>query len=123
MNGLNQFNPTYFRCEVHDDVAVADFTAARITEEDNVELLGQDLFALVEKMNFRKVIVGLQAVEYVTSSVVGKLITLHRKLVRNEGVLIIYGIHGTLHDILDASQLTRYFNTVDDRNDAFNAVG
>lgn len=123
MSGLDEFNPTYFNCEVHDDIAVADFTAARITEEDNVELLGQDLFTLVEKMNFRKVVVGLNAVEYVTSSVIGKLITLHRKLVRNDGMLVLYGIHGTLHDILDASQLTRYFNTADSRNDAFNAVG
>ena len=47
------------------------------------------MFALVEQFDKQKVVLSLSSVEYLTSSVLGKLITMHRKLHRKKGRLIL----------------------------------
>jgi anti-sigma B factor antagonist len=103
------YEPTYFDLEVDGEIAVASFRNEQLTEEDNLEQLGQELFALVDHYHFRKVILRLGPVRYVTSAVLGKLITLHRKLGRNEGKLILCDIHEELEDVLSTSKLLTYF--------------
>ena len=52
-------------------------------------------------------------VEYVTSSVLGKLITLHRKLHRNKGKLVLFGLSPGVDSILRTSKLLTYFSVAE----------
>lgn len=110
------YHPAYFDLQVDADagIAVAKFHYEQLTEEDNLEQLGQELFALVEQFQYFKIIADLTPLKYVTSSVLGKFITLHRKLVRNEGQLILCNIHPELREVLDTSRLLTYFNSAPD---------
>lgn len=114
MTQLTDFDPAYFQLEVDGDVAIAMFQKEQLTEEDNLEQFGQELFALVDQYQFRKVIVRLTPVRFVTSSVLGKLITLHRKLGRNDGQLVLCDIHDDLKEVLNTSRLLTYFTTARD---------
>lgn len=114
MTGIGEFDPAYFDLNVQDDVAVATLHGEQLTEEDNLEQLGQELFALVEQFQFRKVLLSLRPLRHVSSSVLGKLITLHRKLGRHEGQLVLCEIRDELREVLSTSKLLTYFTTADD---------
>lgn len=114
MSQTIKFDPAYYNLEVDGDIALAQFHREQLTEEDNLEQLGHELFALVDQFHFRKVIVSLAPVRHVTSSVLGKLITLHRKLGRNDGRLILCNLHPDLKHVLNTSRLLTYFSTADD---------
>ncbi len=114
MTDITDYEPSYFDLEVDNEIAVASFHKDQFTEEDNLEQFGNELFALVDQYHFRKVILNLSPVQYVTSSVLGKLITLHRKLGRNEGQLVICEIHKDLENVLRTSKLMTYFTTTTD---------
>jgi anti-anti-sigma regulatory factor len=61
-------------------------------------------------------------VQHISSSVIGKMITLHRKLHRNEGALVICDMSPDVAEILYRSRLMDYFNTADDVNGALVAL-
>lgn len=110
---LSEFKPAYFELSEEGDVVIGRFHVPRLTEDQNVEQLGQDLFALVEQFDKRKVVISLQSVEYLTSSVLGKLITLHRKLHRKQGKLILCDLQTEVKEVMRLSRLIDYFVTAE----------
>jgi anti-sigma B factor antagonist len=113
MQSLNEFHPAYFRLEAVDDVAIARFHVVRLAEDQNIEQLGQDLFALLEQYNCLKVILSLKSVEYLTSAVLGKFITLHRKMHRSQGRLFICDLRPEVREVMRTSRLLDYYNVTD----------
>lgn len=108
---LNEFKPTYFNVREEGDVVVGQFCVPRLTEDQNVEQLGHDLFALVEHFAKRKVVLSLASVEFMTSSVLGKLITLHRKMHRQRGKLVLCDLQPGVNEVMRISRLHDYFKT------------
>ena len=121
---MNSYHaPSYFTLAADGDAVVASFHRPQLTDEDNVEQLGLDLFALVEKEQHRRVILNLSMVNFVTSAVLGKWITLNRKLVRNGGVLVLCHLQEGVREILDTSRLLTYFQTAETVDDARALLG
>lgn len=108
--GLSEFKPRYFKLTEHDDIVVAKFGIAQINDEENIEELGHELFAVVDQYDFQKVVLDLSGVQYITSSVVGKMITLHRKLHRLNGQLVLCNLTKGVEDVLSASRMLSYFS-------------
>lgn len=113
MTSSSEFDPVYLAYEERNDLVIAEFTIPRLTEEFNLEQLGHELFALVEQYGCRKLVVSLGRVEYLTSSGIGKLITLHRKMHRQGGLVVFCDIQKPVEDILRASKLLGYFRIVE----------
>jgi anti-sigma B factor antagonist len=111
---LTEFQPAYLALNAKGDVVVARFTRPNLSEEENVEQLGHELFSLVDQFDCRKVVLDLGGVQFVTSSVLGKMITLHRKLHRKEGLLVICNVGGSVAGVMRTSRLLDYFNVADD---------
>lgn len=105
--------PIYVKLQEHGDVLVVGFTMRMLNDEENIEQLGQELFALVEQSNWLKLVLDMTNVEYVTSSVLGKLITLHRKLHRNKGKLVLFGLSPGVDSILRTAKLLTYFSVAE----------
>ncbi len=110
--------PSYITLHEHGDVLVVGFTMRLLNDEENIEQLGQELFALVEQSNWLKLVLDLSNVDYLTSSVIGKLITLHRKLHRSQGKLVLFGLTEGVDAILRTSKLLTYFSVADSRDAA-----
>jgi anti-sigma B factor antagonist len=111
---FSDFHPSYITVVAEGEIALITFTLPSITEEENVELLGQELYALFEKYDYQKLAVNLEGVRYVTSAAVGKLISLHRKLHRLGGMLVICNIGERVAEVLRTSRLIDYFHVADD---------
>jgi len=103
----------HFTC-VEDEVAVVvTFIRPQLTDEDNIEQMGDALFALLDKDAKTRIILDLSPLDYVTSSVLGKFITLHRRLHRQGGVLVLCSLQPNVREALRASRLLEYFLTAD----------
>jgi anti-sigma B factor antagonist len=113
MNGPGASKPSFFTLISDGDVAVATYHRTALSDEDNIEQMGQELFSLVEQQQFRRVILNVSMVQYMTSAAIGKWITLHRKLARNNGALVLCEIQPSIREILETSRLLSYFNTAD----------
>lgn len=122
MKTSNEFEPTYFSLTEEGDIAIGRFQVPRLTEDQNIEQLGQDLFALVEQYEFRKVVLSLKPVEYLTSSVLGKLITMHRKMHRSQGKLVLCDLQPEVREVMRLSRLIDYFNVAESVEQALNEV-
>ena len=114
MNELALFESTFFHLNTAGDIAIVDIIRNNLSDDDNLEQLGQDLFAVVDKLQFHKIVLKLSALEYLTSSAIGKFITLHRKLQRHEGSLVLCDLQEGVRQILDTSRLLTYFRSASD---------
>jgi len=119
---LTDFHPNYLTLQAHDDIVVATVTLPHLTDEENTEQLGHEMFALLEQYNCLKVVLSLAPVEYATSSVLGKMISLHRKLHRNGGMLVVCDLSKAVTNVLRTSRLLDYFNVADDTAAAIAAL-
>lgn len=111
---LTEFHPAYFRVEPQNGCVVLTFVATKLSEEDNLEQLSHDMLALVDQYQVRRLVVNLSEVEYLTSAVLGKLITLHRRLHRKDGRMAICGTKDVVDDVFRASRLDEYFTMAQD---------
>lgn len=120
---LSDFHSAYLAVEQHGDVVVAQFLPAQLTDELNIEEMGTELFSLADHYGFLKVVVDLGKVDFVTSSVLGKLITMHRRLHRNGGKLAICSLRPSLEDVMRTSRLIDFFHVREDVPQAIELVG
>ena len=102
---------------------IVTFHRPQLTDEDNLELMGEELFRLVEKDQQRRIVLNLGMVEFVTSSVLGKWITLHRKVARQSGALVLCSLQPNVREILEASRLLTYFHSAGTVDDALALLG
>lgn len=103
------FDPHYLYLEHRGPVVVAELNVAMLSDEINLDECGQQLFDLVEQQGFRKLVVNLRNVQYMTSSGIGKLIALHRKMHRKQGWLVLSELQPRVQTILQTSNLLSYF--------------
>ena len=118
--GLEDFNSRFFEADASSGSVVATFFPGRLDEENNVEELGQSLFQLIDQYGYRQVALDLTQTSFVTSAVLGKLITLHRRLHRADGRLVLCGLQQPVETVMRRSNLLSYFQVVDSRDDAIN---
>lgn len=119
---LDGFTSQHFLADTVDDAVIATFHPGPLNEEGNVELLGQSLVRLVEHHRFCQVIVDLSAVSFVSSSVLGKLISLHRKLHRASGELVLCGLQEPVEMVFRRSNLLDYFQVAASRDAALDSL-
>lgn len=119
----SDFPAQFLNVEIDGEMAVVRFKPSRFCEEDNIERLGHELFALVDQRQLSRVLLDLDGVEMMTSSVLGKLITLHRRLHRGSGMLVICGAGEHVSEILKTSRLHDYFNVAADPQAGFQMLG
>ena len=109
MAALSEFKPAYFTIDDRGTVVVARIAKTGLSEEDNIEQLGQELLMLVDQFGCRRLAVNFQIVTLITSAALGKFIALHRNLHRREGRLVLCGVTEMMRDVLDATKLNEYF--------------
>ncbi len=115
---LENFNPSFLQVTEHGDVVVARLTRPHLNDEENIDQLGLEMFALVDQYEKSQIVLDLEAVEYATSSVIGKIIGLHRKLGRGEGRLVLCRLSETVRDVLATAKLLEYFDVAESVADA-----
>ena len=86
------------------DVTVVNFVDKKILDENNIQIIGNQLFGLVEEDGRKKIVLDFTNVEYLSSAALGKLITMDKKVKAISGKLRFRNIRS---DILEVFKITR----------------
>ena len=112
------------RIEVEDvgDVTVVKFIDKRILDEQNIQLIGEQLFGLVDDDGKKKVLLNFSNVEYLSSAALGKLITMNKKVRGVNGQLRLCNIKPEIYEVFEITRLNKVFpidSTEDDALESF----
>ena len=97
------------------DATVVTFVDARLTEELNIQSVGDELSQLVDELGRRKVLLDFSNVSFLSSGVLGKLSVLHHKLQAVQGRLVLCGLRPVLLTPFKLTKLDRTLTIVPDR--------
>ncbi len=89
-------------------VIIASFQVNRVVDEEIVRKLSDELAAIAQ--TGRKVVLNFSRVEYLSSSVLGKLITFQKRLRSNGGELRLCGIRPQIYEIFEITRLNTLFD-------------
>ena len=112
--------PRRRRLEVEDfgDVTVVNFTDKKILDEQNIQVIGEQLFSLVEELGRHKIVLNFRNVEYLSSAALGKFITLNKKVNASGGKLALCNIDPQIYEVFEITKLNRLFNIHKDEQSA-----
>ena len=100
------------------DVTVVRFAQGSILEEEMIQVMGRQLFDLVENFGCRKFVVNFGNVRRVATMMVGKLLALHRKVQSGGGRLVICTIIPELREIFEILKLSQLCSLYEDEQEA-----
>ena len=92
------------------DVTVVNFVDKKILDEQNIQIIGEQLFSLVDEEGLRKIVLNFGNVEYLSSAALGKLITLNKKLQAAQGRLVLCNIHPQIYEVFEITKLDKFFD-------------
>ena len=115
--------PRRRRLEVEDigDVTVVNFVDRRILDEQNIQIIGEQLFSLVDEVGRRKILLNFGNVEFLSSAALGKLIKLKKKLEEVKGRLILCNISPQIYEVFEITKLDRFFTIQQEEQEALQA--
>jgi anti-sigma B factor antagonist len=96
--------PRRLDIEESNDVTVVKFVDKKILDEGNIQIIGNQLFGLVDEDHRGKIVLDFSNVEYLSSAALGKLITMDKKVKGAKGKLRLCNIRA---DILEVFKITR----------------
>jgi anti-sigma B factor antagonist len=91
-------------------ITVAKFTDKKILDEANIQVIGNNLFALVDEDGRRKIVLDFTLVEYLSSAALGKLITLDKKVKQAKAKLRLCGIRPEIYEVFAITRLDKIFD-------------
>ena len=112
--------PRRRRLEVEDigDVTVVNFTDKKILDEQNIQVIGEQLFSLVDELGRRKLLLNFSNVEYLSSAALGKFITLNKKVQAKSGKLVMCNINEDIFEVFEITKLDKFFTICDSEEQA-----
>jgi anti-sigma B factor antagonist len=103
-----------------DGVIVVSFTDTKIVAEDQIQEVGDELYALVEDSTKKKILLNFGNVQYCSSTVLGKLVSLKRRVDAAKGKLKLCCIHPDLLVPFKLTGLDKVFEIHADEQVALN---
>ena len=100
------------------DVTVAKFIDKKILDESNIQVIGNQMFSLVEDDGRRKVLLDFSNVEYLSSAALGKLIVMDKKLKAAQGQLSMCAVRAEILEVFKITKLDKLFTIYDSREQA-----
>ena len=95
------------------DVTVAKFVDKKILDEGNIQIIGNQLFSLIEEDGRQKIVMDLSNVEYLSSAALGKLITMDKKVKAAKGKLRLCAIRPDIYEVFAITKLNKLFDMKD----------
>lgn len=97
---------------------VVKLAGPRITDQVYVSELGDELIAVVEAAEPPDILIDLNDVEFLSSSVLGKLIRLLKRIRETNGRLRLCSIRPSILEVFEITQLHKVFEIYPDADEA-----
>jgi anti-sigma B factor antagonist len=112
--------PVQRRLDIEEvgDVTVARFIDKKILDENNIQIIGNQLFGLVEEDGRKKIVLDFTNVEYLSSAALGKLITMDKKVKASGGKLRLCNIRKDIYEVFAITRLNKVFDIRNTQDEA-----
>jgi len=107
---------------VIDEVGVVNFATSQVLDELNVQQLGQELMDLVEKQYLVKMVINFEKIKFLSSAVLGKLISLNKRIAKEKGRLGFCSINDDIIQVFKITRLDKLIPIYDSEADAIDGV-
>jgi len=101
-----------------NDVTIARFVDKKILDEGNIQIIGNQLFGLVEDDGRKKIVLDFSNVEYLSSAALGKLITMDKKVKAAKGKLRLCCVRPDIYEVFAITKLNKLFDMKETQEDA-----
>jgi anti-sigma B factor antagonist len=115
------FRSRALEVEVIGDVTVASFRDKKILAEQNIQVIGDHLLHLVDESSTKKLVLNFDNVEYMSSAMLGMLMTLHKKVQAAKGRLVLCSIDQQIREVFAITNLEKVLVIRADEQDALQA--
>ena len=88
------------------NVTVVTFLERELLDEATIHTVGEQLTRMVDNRNQPQVLLNLDAVQRLSTMMLGKIITLHKKVRQAGGRLVLCGVERRLCDIFETLRLS-----------------
>ena len=112
--------PSQRRLDIEEvgDVTVARCIDKKILDENNIQIIGNQLFGLVEEDGRKKIVLDFTNVEYLSSAALGKLITMDKKVKAASGKLRLCNIRKDIYEVFAITRLNKVFDIRNTQDEA-----
>jgi len=114
---MDNANPN-IEMEYHGQIMVATLTDEKILDENQVQSLEGSFLPLIEKTPNIQLIIDFSNVKFLTSSVLGLLIRISKKVYETEGTLRLCSIGPKIFDVFRITRLDKIFDIQPNVDDA-----
>lgn len=97
-----------------EGVTLVRFLDRKILDPTNIQQLGEELFALVEQDQCKRLLLSFCSVEFLSSSALNKLIVLDKKLEHQQGKMKLCCLRPEIREVLDITRLDQLFDIQED---------
>ena len=104
--------------ETDNGVTVARFTDKKILDESNIQIIGNQMFSLIDDDHRTKIVLDFSNVEYLSSAALGKLITMDKKSKAANAKLVLCSIRSDIKEVFKITRLDKLFKIVENRDKA-----
>lgn len=110
----------YQRLEISEggDVTVVRFRDRHIANLPEIEQVGQELYRLVDEGTRKRFVLDFSNVDYLSSALIGKLISLNAKVRARDGKVKLCSIRPEILEVFHVCKLDRIFSIHKDVADA-----
>ncbi len=102
------------------EVAVVEFADRKILEELSIQEIGEELKRLAERPG-AKLLLNFENVAHLASAALGMLITLHKRVQEQHGVMKLSNINRQIFQVFKITRLNRVFDIYDTADQALEA--
>ena len=104
------------------DVTVVNFLTSQVLDEFNVQQLGQELNDLVDKQNMIRLVINFSKIKFLSSAVLGKMISLNKKVAAQKGHMAFCNINPDIMQVFKITRLDKLIAIYDDEDEAVKGV-
>jgi anti-anti-sigma factor len=106
----------------HGEVTIVELTDRKILDEISIAQIGERLQELVAKTESPKFILDFSSVGHMSSSALGMLITVHKRIREKKGQLRLSGIQPPIYEVFVITRLNEIFQICQTREEALETL-
>jgi anti-sigma B factor antagonist len=91
------------------EISQVEFTSRKILDEANIQEIGEQLTALVDREDKPRIIISFAAVDHLSSAALGTLITINNKIKQKSGQLRLSDINPQIYEVFMITKLNKLF--------------
>ncbi len=111
------------KVSVRDGVTIVGFADKKILDEISISEIGQQLSALAAGAGQPRLVLDFDGVSHMSSSALGMLITIHKRIREKSGELRLANIEPKIHEVFVITRLNEIFEIHGSLAEALGSLG